>query len=151
VGAGSGQFFTSEQLRFATALEKTHRGDKARPIVFLCLNSECWLSYNAALHAVEAGYRDVICTEAARMSWRARVSTGRRPTASPGNRIAPARSHSSIAQSCEALAPSRSAVRSVVRNSALGRRPLPSWRAEGAGAASFPDSARRETKARELS
>ena len=70
VGAGGGQFFRSEQLRFATALEKLTGGDKARPIVFLCLNAECWLSYNAALHAVEAGYRDVIWYRGGTDAWR---------------------------------------------------------------------------------
>jgi PQQ-dependent catabolism-associated CXXCW motif protein len=33
--------------------------DKAAPIVFYCVNWECWLSYNAALRAVAAGYNNV--------------------------------------------------------------------------------------------
>jgi len=33
--------------------------DKATPIAFYCVNWECWLSYNAALRAVAAGYTSV--------------------------------------------------------------------------------------------
>jgi len=69
-GAGDGSFFAAEQNRFATALEKLTQGEKDRPIVFLCLNSECWLSYNASLHAIEAGYSDVIWYRGGTDSWR---------------------------------------------------------------------------------
>ncbi len=68
-GAGDGQFFAAEKTRFATALEKLTGGDKNRPIVFLCFNSECWLSYNASLHALEAGYKDVIWYRGGTNSW----------------------------------------------------------------------------------
>ncbi|MCK6407561.1 MAG: rhodanese-like domain-containing protein [Rhodocyclaceae bacterium] len=68
-GAGDSQFFAAEKERFSTALEKASGGDKARPIVFLCLSSECWLSYNAALHALEAGHKDVIWYRGGTNSW----------------------------------------------------------------------------------
>lgn len=68
-GAGDGQFFGGEKSRFATALEKITVGDKDRPIVFLCLSSECWLSYNASLHAVEAGYKNIIWYRGGTNSW----------------------------------------------------------------------------------
>lgn len=68
-GAGDGQFFAAEKSRFSTALEKLTSGDKTRPIVFLCFNSECWLSYNASLHALEAGYKDVIWYRGGTNSW----------------------------------------------------------------------------------
>lgn len=68
-GAGDGQFFAAEKSRFATALEKLTGGDKTRPIVFLCLNSECWLSYNASLHAIEAGHKDVIWYRGGTSAW----------------------------------------------------------------------------------
>ena len=58
-GAGDGRFYGAEKGRFAAALEKLTAGDKNRPIVFLCLSSECWLSYNAALHALDTGYKNV--------------------------------------------------------------------------------------------
>ena len=69
-GAGDGQFFAAEKNRFSTALEKLSGGEKTRPIVFLCLNSECWLSYNASLHALESGYKDVIWYRGGTDAWR---------------------------------------------------------------------------------
>jgi PQQ-dependent catabolism-associated CXXCW motif protein len=68
-GAGDGQFFAAEKSRFSAALEKLTGGDKTRPIVFLCISSECWLSYNASLHALEAGYKDVIWYRGGTNSW----------------------------------------------------------------------------------
>jgi PQQ-dependent catabolism-associated CXXCW motif protein len=69
-GAGDGQFFGAEKSRFSTVMERITGGDKTRPIVFLCLNSECWLSYNASLHALEAGYKDVIWYRGGTDAWR---------------------------------------------------------------------------------
>ena len=40
-------------------LEKLTAGRKSVPIVFFCLSSECWLSYNAGLRAIELGYTNV--------------------------------------------------------------------------------------------
>ncbi|MBX3681485.1 MAG: hypothetical protein KF731_02195 [Thauera sp.] len=68
-GAGDGQFFAAEKNRFAAALEKLTGGDKTRPLVFLCVSSECWLSYNASLHALEAGYEDVIWYRGGTNAW----------------------------------------------------------------------------------
>ena len=68
-GAGDGQFFYAEKGRFSIALEKLTNGDKNRPVVFLCASSECWLSYNASLHAIEAGYRDVIWYRGGTNAW----------------------------------------------------------------------------------
>lgn len=69
-GAGDGRFFAAEKNRFSAALERLTEGNKDRPLVFLCLNSECWLSYNASLHAIEAGYTDVIWYRGGTDSWR---------------------------------------------------------------------------------
>jgi PQQ-dependent catabolism-associated CXXCW motif protein len=68
-GAGYGQLVAAEKSRFSTALEKLTDGDKNRPLAFLCLNSECWLSYNASLHALEAGYKDVIWYRGGTDAW----------------------------------------------------------------------------------
>lgn len=68
-GAGAPQFGEAEKSRFAAALEKLTGGDKMRPIVFLCVNSECWLSYNASLYALEAGYKDVIWYRGGTAAW----------------------------------------------------------------------------------
>jgi rhodanese-related sulfurtransferase len=45
--------------------------DSGRPIVFMCLSSECWISYNASLHAIEGGYKDVIWYRGGAEVWKA--------------------------------------------------------------------------------
>jgi PQQ-dependent catabolism-associated CXXCW motif protein len=59
-GAGRGtNFFDPVQSVLAQLLTKLTHGDKARAMVFFCASSQCWLSYNAVLRAVEAGYDKV--------------------------------------------------------------------------------------------
>jgi PQQ-dependent catabolism-associated CXXCW motif protein len=59
-GAGRGtNFMDPVQSVLAQLLAKLSGGDKARAMVFVCANSQCWLSYNAALRAVAAGYEKV--------------------------------------------------------------------------------------------
>jgi PQQ-dependent catabolism-associated CXXCW motif protein len=70
-GFGAGSFSPDDRYYYALALEIVTSGDKNRPLVFLCVSSECWLSYNAALHAVEFGYRDVIWFRGGSEAWRA--------------------------------------------------------------------------------
>ncbi len=56
-GAGRGtNFMDPVQSVLAQLLDKLSGGDKARGLVFICASSQCWLSYNAALRAVAAGY-----------------------------------------------------------------------------------------------
>jgi len=69
-GAGSADFYVAEKERFAAVMNKLTGGDKARPVVFLCISSECWLSYNASLHALDAGYKDVIWYRGGTNAWR---------------------------------------------------------------------------------
>lgn len=59
-GAGRGtNFMDPVQSVLVPLLEQLTGGDKARPMVFFCASSQCWLSYNAALRAVAAGYTRV--------------------------------------------------------------------------------------------
>lgn len=59
-GAGRGaNFLDPAQSLLTQLLAQLAGGDKARAIVFFCANSQCWLSYNAALRAVAAGYGKV--------------------------------------------------------------------------------------------
>jgi PQQ-dependent catabolism-associated CXXCW motif protein len=69
-GAGSAAMYGAEMARFTAALEKLTAGDKTRPVVFLCLSSECWLSYNAALRAIESGYKDVLWYRGGTNAWK---------------------------------------------------------------------------------
>jgi PQQ-dependent catabolism-associated CXXCW motif protein len=59
-GAGRGANFVDPvQSLLAQLLAQLAGGDKNRALVFFCANSQCWLSYNAALRAVAAGYSKV--------------------------------------------------------------------------------------------
>ena len=52
-------------------LDEVTGGDKAKPVVFYCLSQMCWLSYNAAMRAVEAGYTNVLWYRGGIESWKA--------------------------------------------------------------------------------
>jgi len=45
-------------------------GDKSRPMVFYCVDAECWLSYNAALRAIKLGYTNVMWYRGGVAAWR---------------------------------------------------------------------------------
>jgi rhodanese-related sulfurtransferase len=77
LGAGAGDMSTDEEARFAKAIAGFAGGDKSRPMVFFCVDSECWLSYNAALRAIRLGYTNVMWYRGGIASWR----IGQNPTA----------------------------------------------------------------------
>lgn len=81
--AGEALFFDGERQRLAASLEKLTVGDKTKPLVFLCLSSECWLSYNAALRAMELGYQDVIWYRGGTDSWKGANLEMKRPAMVP--------------------------------------------------------------------
>jgi PQQ-dependent catabolism-associated CXXCW motif protein len=70
-GAGLGLATPEEKSRFAQGLKKLTAGNMARPLVFVCLSAECWLSYNASLLAVEAGWRNVMWYRGGVEAWNA--------------------------------------------------------------------------------
>jgi len=74
IGAGAGDMDRAEEKRFAGAIAAFAGGDKSRPMVFYCVDSECWLSYNAALRAIALGYTNVMWYRGGIASWR--VSEG---------------------------------------------------------------------------
>jgi PQQ-dependent catabolism-associated CXXCW motif protein len=52
-----------ERLRrreFGGYLNQVTGGNKDVPLVFYCLNVYCWMSYNAALRAINLGYTRVL-------------------------------------------------------------------------------------------
>jgi PQQ-dependent catabolism-associated CXXCW motif protein len=57
--AAPGDFKDQTQQQFAQVLQQLTQGDKNAPIVTYCANPECWMSYNAALRAINAGYTNV--------------------------------------------------------------------------------------------
>lgn len=59
-GAGRGTSFVDPaQAALTQLLGQLTQGERTRPMVFFCANAQCWLSYNAALRAVAAGYERV--------------------------------------------------------------------------------------------
>jgi PQQ-dependent catabolism-associated CXXCW motif protein len=69
-GAGAGDMSPDEENRFAQAIANFAGGNKARPMVFLCVDAECWLSYNAALRAISLGYTGVMWYRGGIAAWR---------------------------------------------------------------------------------
>lgn len=55
--------------RFRQDLDKLTMGRKSAPLVFFCLSSECWMSYNASLRAIEIGYTNVLWYRGGTASW----------------------------------------------------------------------------------
>jgi PQQ-dependent catabolism-associated CXXCW motif protein len=70
IGSGAGDMSRDEEERFAKAIAAFAGGDKSRPMVFFCVDSECWLSYNAALRAIRLGYTNVMWYRGGIASWR---------------------------------------------------------------------------------
>lgn len=68
-GAGAGDLNAEESRRFADAVAKFAAGDRSRPIVFVCADRECWLSYNAALRAIAAGYTGIMWYRGGIAAW----------------------------------------------------------------------------------
>jgi PQQ-dependent catabolism-associated CXXCW motif protein len=70
IGAGAGDMSREEEKRFAASMAGFAGGDKNRPIVFFCVDAECWLSYNAALRAAKLGYTNVMWYRGGIAAWR---------------------------------------------------------------------------------
>lgn len=56
----AGTFDDQTQREFGQYLQQVTQGDKAKPLVFYCLNTQCWMSYNAALRAINMGFTNVM-------------------------------------------------------------------------------------------
>ena len=70
MGAGAGDMSRDEEQRFRAAIAGFAGGDKNRLLVFFCVDSQCWLSYNAALRAIAAGYTNVMWYRGGVSAWR---------------------------------------------------------------------------------
>lgn len=69
-GAGRGiHFLDPLQAAIADWLVELTRGDKARKLVFFCVDAKCWLSYNVALRAIALGYSDVLWYRGGVAAW----------------------------------------------------------------------------------
>lgn len=55
-----GNFSDQTQQEFGQFLQQATQGNRARPMVFYCQSTQCWMSYNAALRAINMGYSSVL-------------------------------------------------------------------------------------------
>lgn len=68
---GLGDFDKAEEKRFHDTVASFVGHDKTRPIVFFCSGMQCWLSYNAAVRCIQAGYTNVYWYRGGIEAWRA--------------------------------------------------------------------------------
>jgi PQQ-dependent catabolism-associated CXXCW motif protein len=66
-----GNFQDQMQQQFGQFLQQVTQGKKDMPIVLYCLSTECWMSYNAALRAINLGYQNVLWYRGGIEAWQA--------------------------------------------------------------------------------
>jgi PQQ-dependent catabolism-associated CXXCW motif protein len=67
----AGTFDDAVQQQAAVMLGQATQGRKEVALVFYCLSRECWMSYNAALRAIQAGYTNVLWYRGGIEAWKA--------------------------------------------------------------------------------
>jgi rhodanese-related sulfurtransferase len=65
-----GSFNDPVQQQFGQYLQQATRGNKEHPLVLYCLSPHCWMSYNAALRAINLGYTNVLWYRGGIESWK---------------------------------------------------------------------------------
>lgn len=68
--AQPGSFQDQTQQGFGQYLAQATNGNKQVPLVFYCLNVQCWMSYNAAARAVALGYSNVLWYRGGIEAWK---------------------------------------------------------------------------------
>ena len=66
-----GSFNDQNQQAFGQYLQQVTQGNAETPLVFYCLSSHCWMSYNASLRAINLGYRNVLWYRGGIEAWKA--------------------------------------------------------------------------------
>jgi PQQ-dependent catabolism-associated CXXCW motif protein len=69
--AQPGSFNDQTQQQFAQILRQGTQGRTDIPLVFYCAGIQCWMSYNAALRAINAGYTNVLWYRGGLEAWKA--------------------------------------------------------------------------------
>lgn len=64
-----GSFDDAIQREFGGWLQSVTQGRTDRPLVFYCASTQCWMSYNAALRAIQLGYRQVLWYRGGLQAW----------------------------------------------------------------------------------
>jgi PQQ-dependent catabolism-associated CXXCW motif protein len=65
-----GSFSDQTQQQFGQYLQQATGGNKQYPIVTYCLSTQCWMSYNAALRAINLGYTNVLWYRGGIEAWK---------------------------------------------------------------------------------
>jgi PQQ-dependent catabolism-associated CXXCW motif protein len=68
--AQPGSFSDDVQARSKEMLMQVTQGRQDMPLVFYCLSPHCWMSYNAALRAVNAGFTNVLWYRGGVEAWK---------------------------------------------------------------------------------
>jgi len=84
--AQPGSLDDAVQQRFVMLLQQRTNGNKEMPLVFYCLSRECWMSYNAALRAIGAGYTNVLWYRGGLEAWKSAGLATQRTQQSPASR-----------------------------------------------------------------
>ena len=66
-----GSFGDLIQRQFGQMLQQRTGGNLDMPLVFYCRGLHCWMSYNAALRAINLGYRNVLWYRGGLEAWQA--------------------------------------------------------------------------------
>jgi PQQ-dependent catabolism-associated CXXCW motif protein len=66
-----GTFNDQVQQQFTQAMRQGTQGRNDTVLVFYCLSNHCWMSYNAALRAIYAGYKNVLWYRGGIEAWKA--------------------------------------------------------------------------------
>lgn len=66
-----GTYADGVQQRVTQALQQATQGRRDVALVFYCASEQCWMSYNAALRAISAGYTNVRWYRGGLESWKA--------------------------------------------------------------------------------
>jgi PQQ-dependent catabolism-associated CXXCW motif protein len=69
--SSAGSFSDQTQQQLVQLLQQQTKGKKDIVLVFYCLSRECWMSYNAALRAINAGYTNVLWYRGGIEAWKA--------------------------------------------------------------------------------
>lgn len=69
--AQPGGFQDNTQREFGQFLQQATGGNLETPLVLYCLSDHCWMSYNAALRAINLGYRNVLWYRGGLEAWKA--------------------------------------------------------------------------------
>jgi PQQ-dependent catabolism-associated CXXCW motif protein len=90
-----GSFDDAAQREFGQFLQSVTQGRKDLPMIFYCASTQCWMSYNAALRAIQLGYSQVLWYRGGIEAWKharlpLQAMEGPRGPQGPGQGPAPA-------------------------------------------------------------